>query len=462
MKKLFGTKEFYKAALIIALPMMVQNGLTSCVNLLDNLMVGSLGTESMTGVSIANQLLFVYQLTVFGGVSGAGIFSAQFFGKGDDEGVRYTMRFKLIVTVVLACIAAMLFATAGDKLIELFLYADDVNDVDLCRQESLRYLKIMLLTTFPFALTQVYGDTLRCCGHTVVPMYAGVTAIFVNLIFNYILIFGKLGFPALGVEGAAIATLMARVAETAILILWSHLHTKKYSFITGVWRSLYIPASLIKRIAVKGLPLLFNEVFWSLGMTFMAQCYSTRGLSAVAAFQICQTVWQLFTIVAFALGSSVGIIVGQKLGAGEIELAKDHAAKLITFAALVAAACGIIMALFSPVFPRFYNTTEDVRILAAQMLIVMAVCLPLVAFTNACYFTLRCGGKTMVTLLFDSVFVWAVCIPLSWILSRYTSFAMLQLYTLCQLPELVKCGLGFFMVKSGSWAQDLTSIGAKS
>lgn len=461
MKKLFGTKAFYKAALIIALPMMVQNGLTSCVNLLDNLMVGSLGTESMTGVSIANQLLFVYQLTVFGGVSGAGIFSAQFFGKGDDEGVRYTMRFKLIVTVILACIAALLFATAGDKLIELFLYADDVNDVDLCRQESLRYLRVMLLTTFPFALTQVYGDTLRSCGHTVVPMYAGVAAILVNLVFNYILIFGKLGFPALGVEGAAIATLMARVAETAILILWTHLHTKRYSFIVGVWRNLYMPVSLVNRIAVKGLPLLFNEVFWSLGMTFMAQCYSTRGLSAVAAFQICQTVWQLFTIVAFALGSSVGIIVGQKLGAGEIEQAKEDAAKLITFAALVAAVCGVIMALFSPIFPRFYNTTEDVRILAAQMLIIMAVCLPLVAFTHSCYFTLRCGGKTMITLLFDSVFVWVVCIPLSWSLSRYTNFPMLQLYALCQIPELVKCALGFFMVKSGSWAQDLTKSFAR-
>lgn len=461
MKKLFGTKEFYKAALVIALPIMVQNGLTSCVNLLDNLMVGSLGTESMTGVSIANQLLFVFQLTVFGGVSGAGIFSAQFFGKGDDEGVRYTMRFKLIVTVTLACMAALLFSTVGDRLIELFLYTDDVNDIDLCRQESLRYLKIMLLTTFPFALTQVYGDTLRSCGHTVVPMYAGIAAILVNLVFNYILIFGKLGCPALGVEGAAIATLLARIMETGILIGWSHLHTKKYTFIAGVWHSLYIPVSLIKRIALKGLPLLFNEVFWSLGMTFMAQCYSTRGLSAVAAYQICQTVWQLFTIVAFALGSSVGIIVGQKLGAGELQQAKEDAAKLITFAALVAAVCGVIMAVLSPVFPQFYNTTEDVRILARQMLMIMAVCLPLIAFTNACYFTLRCGGKTFITLLFDSVFVWTVCIPLSWTLSRYTTFPMLQLYALCQLPELVKCTLGFFMVKSGSWAQDLTAEAAK-
>ena len=458
MKKLIGTKEFYKAALIIALPIMIQNGLTSFVNLLDNLMVGTLGTESMTGVSIANQLLFVYQLTVFGGVSGAGIFTAQYYGKGDDEGIRYTMRFKLIVTVLLATVAAILFLTEGDRLIDLFLYADNVNNVDLCRSEALRYLRIMILTTFPFALTQVYGDTLRSCGHTTVPMYAGTAAILVNLVFNYILIFGKLGLPALGVVGAAIATLMARITECGIMIGWTHLHAKKYTFITGAWHSLHIPTPLTKRIAVKGMPLLINEVFWSMGMTFMAQCYSTRGLSAVAAYQICQTVWQLFTIVAFALGSSVGIIVGQKLGAGKLEQAREDAAKMIAFSATVAAICGIIMALLSPIFPQLYNTTEDVRMLASKMLIIMSIVLPMLSFTNACYFTLRCGGKTLVTMLFDSVFVWAVCIPVGWCLSRFTALPMFPLFCLCQLPEIVKCFLGFFMVKSGTWAQDLTNI----
>ncbi len=456
LRKLIGTKEFYKTALLIALPIMVQNGLTSFVNLLDNLMVGSLGTESMTAVSISNQLLFVYQLTVFGGVSGAGIFTAQFYGKGDDEGVRYTMRFKLIVTVLLAFAAAALFATVGDRLIELFLHEDEVTDVALCRSESLAYLQIMLFTVFPFALTQVYGDTLRGCGHTVVPMTAGAAAILTNLVFNYLLIFGKLGFPTLGVRGAAIATLLSRIVEALILIVWSHTHTKRYSFIPGVWRSLHIPAPLTKRISLKGLPLLFNEVFWSLGMTFMAQCYSTRGLSAVAAYQICQTVWQLFTIVAFALGTSVGIIVGQKLGAGELDKAKDHAYKLIAFAATVAAACGVLMALFSPVFPQLYNTTDEVRALASKMLIIMAIGLPFVAFSHSCYFTLRCGGKTMVTVLFDSVFMWVVAIPLSFALSRFTALPMFPLFVLCQLPEVIKCFLGFFVVRGGSWIQNLT------
>ena len=456
MKKLLGTKEFYKAALAIALPIMVQNGLTSCVNLLDNLMVGSLGTESMTAVSIANQLLFVYQLTVFGGVSGAGIFTAQFYGKGDDEGVRYTMRFKLVVTVLLAFAAAGIFAARGGVLMELFLHADEVTDLALCRTEALAYLQIMLFTVFPFALTQVYGDTLRGCGHTTVPMYAGVAAILTNLVFNYILIFGKLGAPAMGVRGAALATLLSRIVECGILVVWSHTHTKRYSFIPGVWSSLRIPVPLTKRISLTGLPLLFNEVFWSLGMTTMAQCYSTRGLSAVAAFQISQTVWQLFTVVAFALGTSVGIIAGQKLGAGELDKAREHAYKLIAFAVTVGVGCGVILGATAPIFPKFYNTTEDVRTLASQMLIIMAIGLPFVTFSHSCYFTLRCGGKTFITVLFDSGFMWAFIIPLGFILSRCTALPMLQLYFLCQLPELIKCALGFFVVRGGSWVQNLT------
>ena len=317
MRKLIGTKDFYKMALMIALPLMIQNGITSFVNLLDNLMVGQVGTEAMTGVSIVNQLMFVFQITVFGGVSGAGIFTAQYYGKGDQNGIRYTFRFKVIVVAVLSCLAALLLTAKGNDLIELFLHEDNVGNIDLCREQAQAYLKIIVLTVFPFVLTQAYSDTLRNCGQTLAPMIAGVVAICVNVTFNYLLIFGKFGFPELGVRGAAIATLMARITECTILIVWTRRRAARYPFILGAWSSMKIPGALVRQIAVKGLPLLMNETLWSSGMAIMAQCYSTRGLSAVAAYQICMTVWELFTIVAFALGNSVGIIVGQKLGAGE-------------------------------------------------------------------------------------------------------------------------------------------------
>ena len=178
----------------------------------------------------------------------------------------------------------------------------------------------------------------------------------------------------------------------------------------------------------------------------------------VAAYQICQTIWQLFTIVAFALGTSVGIIVGQKLGAGELDKARDYAWKLIAFATAVAAVFGGILALCSSLFPQLYNTTAEVRSLAARMLIIMGLFLPLVTFSHGSYFTLRCGGKTLITLLFDSVFTWVVNIPLAWGLSRYTVLPILPLFFLCQCPEMLKCCLGFGMVKSGKWVQNLTTL----
>ena len=456
MRKLIGTKDFYKMALMIALPLMIQNGITSFVNLLDNLMVGQVGTEAMTGVSIVNQLMFVFQITVFGGVSGAGIFTAQYYGKGDQNGIRYTFRFKVIVVAVLSCLAALLLTAKGNDLIELFLHEDNVGNIDLCREQAQAYLKIIVLTVFPFVLTQAYSDTLRNCGQTLAPMIAGVVAICVNVTFNYLLIFGKAGFPELGVRGAAIATLMARITECTILIVWTRRRATRYPFILGAWSSMKIPGALVRQIAVKGLPLLMNETLWSSGMAIMAQCYSTRGLSAVAAYQICMTVWELFTIVAFALGNSVGIIVGQKLGAGELDKAKDEAWQLIFFAVAVAAGCSAVLAACSGLFPQLYNTTQEVRELAAQMLVVMAIFLPFITFTHASYFTLRCGGKTLITLLFDSVFTWIVAIPLSWILSRYTALPMLPLYFCCQLPEILKCVMGFSFVKSGKWIQNLT------
>lgn len=457
MKKLIGTKEFYKMALMIALPLMIQNGITSFVNLLDNLMVGRVGTEAMTAVSISNQLFFVFQLTVFGGVSGAGIFTAQFFGKGDVDGIRYTFRFKIMVAAVLSVGAALLFHFAGPTLLELFLHADNAGDIDLCRALGREYLSVMLWTVFPFVLTQCYSDTLRNCGQTVAPMAAGVVAICVNVTFNYLLIFGKFGFPELGVRGAAIATLMARVTECLILVVWTRLNAKRMPFIIGAWKSLYIPRWLVKQISIKGLPLVFNESFWSGGMAFLAQCYSTRGLSVVAAYQICLTVWDLFTIVAFALGTSVGIIVGQKLGAGELDKARDYAWKLIAFAVMVAVGFAVVLVSCAPLFPQLYNTTDQVRALAAQMIRIMGLFLPLITFTHASYFTLRCGGKTFITLLFDSVYTWTVNIPLAWVLSRYTALPILPLYFLCQCPEILKCVLGFCMVKGGKWIQNLTA-----
>ena len=333
--KYFGDRAFYKKTLSVALPIMVQNGITNFVGLLDNIMVGQIGTEQMSGVAIVNQFLFIFNLAIFGAMAGPGIFTAQFFGKGDEEGVRNTFRLKIIIGLVLSAIGIFVFSAFGKELINIFLKGDSKGfNLASAHSYGMKYMKVMLIGLLPFALEQAYSGTLRECGETVISMKAGISAIFVNLILNYILIFGKLGAPKLGVIGAAYATVVSRCIQFLIVVVWTHTHGNRMSFIIGAFRSVCIPVALVGNMLRKGFPLLVNELLWSAGITMLNQCYSLRGLDAVAAINMASTINNLFNVAFIALGDAVAIIVGQQLGAGEFEEAKDTDRKALSASVL--------------------------------------------------------------------------------------------------------------------------------
>ncbi len=456
LKKLIGNKEFYKTLLFIAAPIMIQNGITNFVGLLDNIMVGRIGTEQMSGVAIVNQLIFVYNICIFGGISGAGIFTAQFYGSKDFKGVRDTFRFKLITGMVLSAAALLIFGFFSDFLISMYLKGDaGSGDILLTKQYAKQYIFIMMAEIIPFALAQIYTGTLRETDRAVLPMKAGIIAVFVNFIFNYILIFGKFGFPVLGVRGAAIATLLSRIVETLFIII--NVHTKKdeYAFMRGVYRTLKIPAKLAGDIFKKGLPLLANELLWALGMAVMVQCYSVRGLDVVAGLNISTTVSNLFNIALISLGSATAIIVGQKLGAGKLEEAKSSAFRLLFCSFSVCFVIAVMLWSVSGIIPKIYNTSDDIRTMAKNLIRVSAFVMPLFAVSNCCYFAIRSGGKTFITFLFDCVFVWTVNIPIAFILAHYTSLNVILVYAVCQCVEIIKCIIGFIMLKTGVWLNNL-------
>ncbi len=454
--KFIGDKNFYRMLIIVALPIIIQNGITNFVSLVDNIMIGRVGTEQMTGVSVINQLMFVFNLSIFGLISGAGIFGAQFYGKGDNEGLRHTFRFKFIVSILFSVIAIVVFYFCGDKLISLFLHeGSETGNLELALYYGKEYLMIMLITLVPSAITQSYASTLRECGQTVVPMVAGVVAVVVNVCLNSLLIFGLLGFPKLGVAGAAIATCIAKVIEMIIVVVWTHKHSKEYEFIQGAYKSMRIPAKLMAQIFVKGTPLMFNEVMWSVGMTFLVQCYSTRGMAVVASLNMANTLTNLFNIVFLSIGSAISIIIGQLLGAGKMEDARDTDNKLIFTAVASCIVLGVVVVLIAPLFPKIYNTTDEVRSLATSFLMVAAIFMPVAAFLNAAYFTIRTGGRTFITFLFDSVFVWAITVPAAFILSRYTKVDIIVIYFVCQSVDIIKSVIGFFLLKSGIWLKNI-------
>lgn len=456
--KFIGDRAFYKMVLLIAVPIMIQNGITNFVGLLDNIMIGQIGTEQMSGVAIVNQLLFVYQLCLFGAVSGAGIFTAQYFGQKNQEGIRQTVRFKLWIVSLITLVTILLLLFAGDSLISYYLQGNGSakSAADTLRYGK-QYLAIMLPGLIPFALMQVYSSTLRECGQTILPMKAGVIAVFVNLILNYILIYGRFGLPALGVQGAAIATVVSRIVEAAIVLIHTHRYREKNPFVKGLYATLKVPTALMKKILIKGTPLLLNETLWGAGMAMLTQCYSVRGLGVIAALNISNTINNVFNIVFIALGDSVAIIVGQLLGAVKMEEARDTDNKMIAFSVFSCTMVALVMLVLARFFPLLYNTDGEVRSLAAAFIVITAVFMPQNAFLHASYFTLRSGGKTIITFLFDSAFIWIVSVPIAYVLSRFTALPVLAVFAFVQMGDWIKCVIGFVLVKKGVWLQNIVS-----
>ena len=454
-----GDRAFYRRCFGVAVPIIVQNGITNFVSMLDNIMVGQVGTLPMSGVSIVNGLIFVFNLCVFGASSGAGIFTAQFFGSHDDEGVRHTFRFKVLICLLISALGIGLFLLGDRFLIGLYLTGEgDPAEAAQVLNYGVQYLHVMVWGFLPFALTNAYASTLKETGNTFVPMVAGIAATLVNLVGNYILIFGHFGAPMLGVRGAAIATVISRFVELAIVAGWTHLHSAENPFIRGAYRSVYLPGRLLKAIVIKGMPLLVNEFLWSSGMAILNQCYSTCGLDVVPAQNISSTLFQLGSVVFLSMGNAVGIIMGQMLGAGNTEEeVRDSNRKLLALSVASGLVFGLLMASVSGLFPRLYNTTDTVRSLAAGLICISAIMMPFNSYTNATYFTLRSGGQTLVTFLFDSCFVWGVCIPLAYCLSRFTDMSIIPLYAICQATDLVKCLIGAAMIRQGKWIQNLTA-----
>ena len=523
LKKTFiGNKAFYRTLLVILLPLVVQQGFTSFVNMLDTLMVGSLGEESLSAVGVVNQIMMVFNLTLFGGLSGISIFGSQFAGKGDVDGMRQSFRAKLYFGAFVFALGLLILMTFGDSFIGVFMAAEKsplsqvsltpaalqgVNALFAVRgtdfvcaglgalpaglssalengaevysasltalaesrvafamQEGHDYLTIMLFGLLPFILVQCYAGSMREMGKTVAIMVASIVAILTNLVLNFLLIYEPREFlgmsiwgAGLGVRGAAVATVISRFVEMFIVLIYAHCHQNRYIFLKGAFRNGYVPLSLLRRVAVTGSPLLLNEVLWSLGMTFINQCYSTRGMTALAALNITSTAWNLFCIVMFAMGNAVSIMVGQYLGRGDKQGARDVDNKLLFITVVSHIILGAGLCACSGFIPFMFDVSARAQQLATRTLVIAGLSLPIHAFLHATYFTIRSGGKTLITFLFDSVYTWAVPAVLAFCLSRFTDADVVTMYFCIQFIDVVKLVIGLFMLRSDFWANNIVA-----
>lgn len=454
--KYIGDSAFYRRVMLMVVPMIVQNLITNLVSMIDNIMVGRLGTEQMTGVSIVNQFVFIFNITTFGAVSGPGIFGAQFFGKGDHEGQKQTFRFRLMICTAIIGVAALIFYSFDEQLISLFLSKED-SPAKLAATMNFgkSYIKIIILGLLPFGIGQAYSSAVRECGETRIPMLGSFCAVGVNLVLDYGLIFGKLGMPEMGVRGAAVATVISKVIEALVVMIWAHTHTHKNKYIVGVYRSLKINVGLLKDMIIKGLPLLVNEFLWAAGMSTIDHFYSRRGLDVIAARNISVTMTNLFGAVYIQMGACIAIIVGNELGANRLKQARSTDDKLRFFSVASTVIISLMVLPLAFFFPKLYNTEADIMALASFMIIVHALAMPMYAYTNACYFTIRSGGKTLLTFLFDFCFTWLFMLPIGYFLSYRSSVDIHIMYTVMTMTELVKVVIGYFLVRSDLWINNI-------
>jgi putative MATE family efflux protein len=453
---LFGDAVFYRRVAMVVLPMIIQNTLSNIVGLLDNIMVGQVGTIPMSSVAIVNQILFIFYLCIWGSLAGAGIFSTQFFGKGDMDGVRYAIRFKLLTAITIFTVAVIILYNFGPQLISLYISAD-TPDADRAATlgYAVSYLNIMLVGLLPFSLTQVYASAMRESGRTTLPMVASMVAMVVNFVFNALLIFGLFFFPKMGVLGAATATVISRCTELFIVVIGAHRRNSAYGFFKGLYAHFKIPGKLVLPILSKSLPLLCNEFLWSLAQATLLQAYSVRGIAVIAAMNISGTISQIFNEVFLSIGNSTGIIVGQELGADRLVNARRTAWRMAALSIMSTFVMGTLLALAAPLIPQVYNTEPEIRQLATRYIWVVAACMPINAYANVAYFTMRSGGKTAITFLFDSCFSWAVSVPVAYVLSRFTALPAINVFMVVNALEILKCTIGFCLVKSGVWVRNI-------
>ena len=458
MRKFIGSKSFYKEVIAIILPIMIQQGITTFVGLLDNVMVGQLNGDAISGVAIANQIMFIVNICFIGGLAGPGIFVSQYFGAKDENSLKEAFRVKVILTIFVTIVSMSLLIVFKEPLIRAFAKSDSgASGVynERVIKYGVDYLSILIFSLPIFGVIQLFASTFREIKETKVPMFAGIVAVVVNMTFNAVLIFGYLGFPKLEVRGAAIATVIARVFELGVLLYIAY--SRKMVFTQDIYKKFKISKQRFKTILKKTIPLLTNELLWSSSTTIILFAYSQRGTSVVEAFTISNTVANLFFIIFGALATGISVMVGNELGANQIELAKDNAYKLLFFALVTCLSFGVILAVIAPFAPLLYNVSAAVRWQATQFMWVVAALMWVFAFNAGIFFILRAGGMVIITFVFDALFAWVIAVPIALILSIYTDIPILLVYAIVEGVSLFKALFGIHLIKDGKWARNLAT-----
>lgn len=398
-------KSYYKQMLILGLPIIVQNLVSTSLNMVDTIMISSQGEQALAAVAIANKFLFVMFVIMFGINSGTSIFISQYYGVNDHKKIQSVLGMGIILGLgVFAVFFGLAFFTPE------FIMSIFIKDPVVIELGS-RYLRIVSLSYLPMTLTFAFSNGSRCVHRTKVPMIGSVIALLLNTFINYLLIEGHFGFPSLGVKGAAIATVISRLLELVILLLFIYLDRSHP--LNGKISELFVfPKELFKKVIRTILPVIFNEGLWVIGTAAYYIAYGKLGANSMAAMQISMTLtdfcWAIFT----GLGSAAAVLIGNEIGRGENERSYLFAKVTLIMGVSIAVLIGVLMILISPFLNIIFNLTEDTLKLAMSCVLVSSIYLPIRNFNYMMFISvLRSGGDTTYCMVVDALSVWVIGVP---------------------------------------------------
>ena len=446
-KSLFGGPAFVRSLLAIAVPMMLQQLITSFVNLLDNLMVGQLGTYAISGVATVNRFFLIGSFAIIGVSTASSIFIAQFYGSRNQEAMQQSYRYAIIASL-LSFLPFLVAAFAIPRTIIRFFN----NDPELV-DAAMDYIYVAALTFIPQAISMATTSAMRAVGETKLPLKVSVIAVITNGVANYILIFGHFGVPALGILGAALGTLIARLVELALLLI--ALYRTYFPFNTKVREIFSIPRRLVSSITKKSLPLMLNEIGYAAGLALLYKFYGTRGAEVQTAISISGTTADLFFVLFGGMAAATAVFVSQPLGRNEIEEAETNAFRILRFSVFMAILFGVIMFILSWVTPNFYVVDESIKNMAAFFIRVQASFLWVYMINTESYFILRAGGDMKRTLILDSGFMMLINIPTVALIAYLTSWPAIWIYLAGQFTDILKIFFSTSLVRRRSWLKNL-------
>ncbi|MDR1428683.1 MAG: MATE family efflux transporter [Spirochaetaceae bacterium] len=428
---------------------MLQNLINSLVNMADTVMVGRLGTAAIAACGLGNQIFFLFTMLLFGVCSGAGTFTAQFWGKKDIQGIRKNTGLCLAITLAVGALFTLAAFFIPDKLIAC--YSRDTEVIEL----GARYLHALTPAFLPFAVSFVFIMTLRSIEQVALAMVTTIISLSVNVVLNYFLIFGSGPFPELGVAGAAMATAAARIIEMLILVSVSY--AKKYA-LAGSFRDLAgFNRAFTGRFIRIAFPVVVNEAFWSLGITVENAIFARTHTDAIAALNITATISNLTWVFFMGFGAAVSVMVGKKIGEGDEGAARLYAKKAAKFAPLAALSAALVLVPVSRALPFFFNVNEQVLRNTQVMFIVLSCAYPFRAFNLTMIVGVcRAGGDTLFCAFYDILPLWLVAIPAAWIAARVPGLPIWGIYLCLCMEEPVKLLVGLSRLKSGRWLHHVT------